>query len=222
MSDEVRMDQIVRLLEQNFMLNQSRSLSDPFQVLIATVLSQNTSDRNSHRAFLRLRERFDVRPEVLASLKPEDIKPAIKCAGLSEIKSRRIVEISRELLKRFDGDLSRVFRLPLNKAREVLMGIRGIGPKTADVVLSFSGGYSVMPVDTNIFRVVDRMGFARGRNYERTRKALERFIPPEKLKDAHFFFIKFGRDVCKPRKPLCPICPVNSLCDYGINFFKKM
>ena len=124
MSDEVRMDQIVRLLEQNFMLNQSRSLSDPFQVLIATVLSQNTSDRNSHRAFLRLRERFDVRPEVLASLKPEDIKPAIKCAGLSEIKSRRIVEISRELLKRFDGDLSRVFRLPLNKAREVLMGIR--------------------------------------------------------------------------------------------------
>lgn len=216
MEDEARMREVIRLLEQTFTPVRSYWLDDPFQVLIATILSQNTSDRNSHRAFERLRERFDVKPEVLARLKPEDVKPAIEIAGLSDIRSRRIVQVSKEVLARFDGDLRKAFQLPLNEARDALMEIEGVGPKTADVLLSFVGGFPVMPVDTNIFRVADRMCFAKGRNYERTRGALERLIPAEKLLTMHFHLIRLGREICKPRKPLCLTCPVNSLCEYGL------
>ncbi|MCJ7761096.1 endonuclease III, partial [Candidatus Bathyarchaeota archaeon] len=115
----------------------------------------------------------------------------------------------------YNGDLSRVFQLPLDEARATLMDIKGIGPKTADVFLASVGKYPVMPVDTNIFRVVDRIGIAKGRNYERTRKILERLISSEKLMDAHIYLIMLGREICKPYKPLCPSCPINSQCDYG-------
>jgi len=209
--DEARMRKIIRLLERAFLV-QRYWLDDSFQVLVATVLSQNTSDRNSNRAFMRLRERFDVTPEALAQLKPEDVKPAIEVAGLSDVRSRRIIQISREVLKRFDVDLGKVFRLPVDEARGALMEIEGVGSKTADVLLSFVGGFPIMPVDTSIFRVVDRMCFAKGRNYERTRGVLERLIPPEKLLAMHLRLIRLGREICKPRNPKCPICPVNRLC----------
>ncbi len=215
------MEEIISKLEQKFVLHEDHWLSEPFQVLVATILSQNTSDINSQRAFLKLKEILDVRPEVLASSKPKDIKSAIMCAGLSNIKSQRIIDVSKEILTRFNGDLGRVFQLPLNEARTSLMDIKGIGPKTADVFLSFVGHYPIMPVDTNIFRVVNRLGFAERRNYERTRRSLEKLIPPEKLMDMHIYLIRLGREICKPRKPLCPECPINKLCDYGINLLKR-
>ena len=215
------MDEIIRRLEQRYGERSDHWICDPFQVLVATILSQNTSDRNSHRAFLRLMETVEVKPEVLSRLKSEDIKSTIRSAGLSNIKSRRIIEVSKEVLARFNGDLSEVFLLSLKDAREALMVIKGIGPKTADVLLSFVGGYPVMPVDTNIFRVVDRLGFAKGRNYERTRSALERLISSERLKNAHVNLIHLGREKCKPRKPQCQTCPVNTLCDYSIESIKK-
>jgi len=182
--------------------------------LIATILSQNTNDRNSHRAFARLRESFEITPQNLSKARPEMLRPSIEVAGLSRVRSRRIVEVSREVMTRFQGDLARVFLLPLNEARGRLMEIKGIGPKTADVLLSFSGGFEVMPVDTNIFRVVERLGFACGRNYERTRLVLERLIPSSKLRRMHLVLITLGRNVCKPQRPLCSICPVTSLCEY--------
>jgi len=215
MNDEGRMKGVIARLEQRFPANEDHWLNDPFRVLVATILSQHTSDRNSHRAFLRLAEAFDIRSEVLARLKPAEIQPAIELAGLSTIKSHRIVEVSKEVLKRFDGDLSRVFRLSFDDARGALLDIKGIGPKTADVLLSF-GGYPVMPVDTNIFRVVNRIGFVKGSNYERTRGTLEKLIPSGKRGDMHLYFIRLGREICKPRNPLCQTCPLNVLCDYGL------
>ncbi len=221
MEDEVRMREIVQRLEETFPPVHHYWLDDPFQVLVATVLSQNTSDRNSHRAFAQLRERFNVTPQALAQLKPQDIKPAIEIAGLSDIRSRRIIKISEEVLKRFDGDLCKVFRLPLDEARGTLMEMEGVGPKTADVLLCFVGGFPVMPVDTNIFRVVNRLCFAKGRNYERTRRTLERLIPPEKLLEMHFHLLRLGREICKPRNPLCQTCPVNRLCEYGVKLIRE-
>lgn len=222
MKNKARMKEIIRRLEKSFSSKPNLWIREPFEVLIATILSQNTSEKNARMAFSRLKEHFDLRPEVLACLKPEDLKPMIKCAGLSEIRSLRIINISKEILKRFNGNVSTVLLLPLNEAREVLMSIKGIGPKTTDVFLSFVGGFPVMPVDTNIFRVIDKIGFVKGRNYERTRKSLERLIPDEKLNDMHFYLIKLGREICKPRKPLCLECPVESLCNYGVEHINNM
>jgi endonuclease-3 len=215
------MRKIIARLEQTFEPDQEYWLDDPFSVLIATILSQNTSDRNSSRAFTNLKNSFDITPEMLASLKPNDIQPLIMIAGLSVIRSHRIIEVSQEVLTRFNGELSKVFSLPLNQARQELMNIKGIGPKTADVLLAFVGGFYVMPVDTNIFRVTERLSFANGRNYEHTRMALERYISPKKLKDMHFHLIRLGREICKSRKPLCYLCPLKNLCPIGEKHYAR-
>jgi endonuclease-3 len=217
MQEKERMALIVDRLEKYFPFEDGDRSDDPFSTLIATILSQNTNDRNSHLAFVRLRERFEITPQNLSQTRPEDIKPSIEVAGLSDVRSRRIVEVSEEVMNRFGGDVTRVFSLPLNEARRKLMDIKGVGPKTADILLCFVGGYAVMPIDTNIFRVADRLGFANGRNYERTRLALERLIPAPKLHRMHLLLIMLGREFCKPRRPFCSRCPATHLCDYGRN-----
>ena len=216
MEEGKRATEMIDRLEKRFPDDPERRSRDPFAVLIATILSQNTNDRNSRRAFENLKEEFPITPESLAQIQPERLKPAIEVAGLYNIRSRRIVEVSRAVLKQFEGDLNPVLSLPLEEARKRLMSIAGIGPKTADVVLLFAGNRNVMPVDTNIFRVVDRIGFAKGRNYERTRLALERVIPPDKLQWMHILLIRLGREICKPQRPQCRACPINDLCDYGL------
>lgn len=209
-----RMREVIRCLEGRFSVQRSHPIEDSFSLLVATILSQNTSSRNSSRAFSNLQSSYDVKPEVLAKLRPEELKPYIEVAGLHEVRSRRIIEVSREVLERFGGDLDNVLQLPLDEARRALMGLEGVGPKTADILLAFRGGCPVMPVDTNIFRVAERLGLVRGRVYERTRAALEELIPEDKMGEMHFALLRLGREVCKPRRPLCPVCPVNTLCDY--------
>ena len=208
-----KMDEIIRRLEERFPDVRPFKGSTAFPVLIRTILSQNTSNRNSSRAFKALSERYAVKPEVLARLDPEDIKPHIRYAGLHEVRSRRIVEVSKTVLERFNGDLDSVLRLPLEEARETLMSLDGVGYKTADIILCFVGGRAIMPIDTNIFRVVNKIGLAKGRNYERIRMVLEKLIPPEKVATMHFLLIKFGREICKSRRPQHEVCPISKLCD---------
>ena len=217
MKDEERAKEIVSRLEHRFPNVPERRSREAFGVLIQTILSQNTNDHNSHKAFERLRDEFPIKPEALAQVPPEKLKPAIEIAGLSNIRSHRIVEVSRAVLEQFGGDLSPVLSLPIEEARKKLMSIGGggIGPKTADVVLLFAGNRKVMPVDTNIFRVTDRICFAKGRNYERTRLAWERLVPSDKLYSMHLLLIRLGREICRPGVPLCEACPISDLCEYG-------
>jgi len=209
-----RMGEIIQRLEEWFPIRHHHPIREAFPLLIATLLSQNTTDKNSYQAFQNLRSHYDVAPHVLARLQPSDIKPHIEVAGLYEIRSRRIIALSKTVLERFGGDLDAILRRPTDEARQELMGLKGVGPKTADILLAFRGNRPVMPVDTNIFRVSGRIGLVEGRNYERTRAALEKVIPEKKLGEIHFALIQLGRDICKPRRPLCTICPIASLCAY--------
>jgi len=209
-----RMMDISRRLQQRLPVQRTHPMKDSFSLLIATILSQNTSSKNSSQAFRNLQSSYEVKPRVLARLRPEELKPHIEVAGLHEVRSRRIIEVSREVLERFGGNLDSVLQLPLEEARKALMSLDGVGPKTADILLAFRGRRPVMPVDTNIFRVSERIGLVKGRNYERTRAALEELISEGKIGEMHFALIRLGREICKPRSPLCPICPINALCDY--------
>jgi len=186
---------------------------DAFGALIAVILSQNTSSANSLRAYNRLEEKFEVKPEVLAQLDPEEIKPLIRIAGLHERRSHRIVEVSKEVLKRYNGDLESVLRRPLDEARKELMSIKGVGPKTADVVLASKAGKPIIPIDTNIFRVLNRTGLVKGRKYEESRSILESGVPPEKRWAVHLSLIRLGREICKPKGPSHSLCPIEDLCD---------
>ena len=208
------MAKIIQHLENRFPIRHHHPIRDAFPLLIATLLSQNTTDKNSFQAFQNLKSHYGVTPHVLARLQPSDIKPHIEVAGLYEIRSRRIIALSKMVLERFEGNLDMILRRPTDEARLELMDLKGVGPKTADILLAFRGNRPIMPVDTNIFRVSGRIGLVEGRNYERTRAALEEVIPEKKLGEMHFALIQLGRDICKPRRPLCPLCPITSLCTY--------
>jgi len=210
-SDKQWMTKILTTLEDYFgKINWN--VQDPFKLLIGTILSQHTSDKNSHSAFRKLEEEVEVTPKVLASMDIADIKHLIKSAGLANIKARRIRAVSTVVLDRFGGNLSQVLALPLEKARQILRSFPGVGEKTADVVLGFSGCKSVIPVDTHLFTVAKRFGIVNSHKYEDVRVAYERLILPEKRTQAHLLFIQLGKKICLARKPRCYLCPISQLC----------
>ena len=133
MDDLERMREVIIHLEQRFPILEPHRINDAFSLLIVTILSQNTNDRNSSRAFHNLRQSYEIKPDVLANLKPEEIKPLIKYAGLQDIRSKRIIAISKMVLHKFGGDLNHILKLPLLKARHTLLSLDGVGPKTADL-----------------------------------------------------------------------------------------
>jgi len=188
---------------------------DSFEVLVGTILSQNTNDRNSILAFRTLKKRFRIRPEVLAKAKERDIVECIRPAGLYNMKAPRIKSIAQELLEKYDGKLDDILRMPEAEARTKLLELPGVGFKTADVLLAFVAGREVLPVDTHIARIAKRIGVVGGKaNYEEIRNALESLVSSEKRGRTHLALIKFGRTICRARKPLCPRCPILRFCAY--------
>ena len=209
-----QMRDIIQRLEKRFPGPHDVFIKQPFPLLIATILSQNTSDKNSRRAFHNLEAQYAITPDVLASLSPAEIQPYIRIAGLYRIRSQRIIEVSKIILEQYQGNLWNVLRLPFKNAREQLLMIPGIGPKTADILLAFIMKQPTMPIDTNIFRVAIRIGIVNVRKYQLTQQALEELIPKKKMQTMHLLFIQQGREICKSRTPLCQQCPITEYCDY--------
>lgn len=208
--------EILRILRSNFSLPKwavSSVKRDPFQTLIITIVSQNTTDKNAERAFENLSNKFKITPEVLSKANVNDIQNAIRIAGLHKNKSKTIKRISRIIFKKFNGSLQFIRALPLEKARKTLMALPGVGYKTADVVLLFCGKKPVIPVDTHVNRVSKRLGLVPQRaDYEETRKTLQLLYIPTDYLAVHLLFILLGKKHCKARKPLCKSCPLNRLC----------
>ena len=185
----------------------------PFETLIQTILSQNTNDRNSDAAMRRLRKRYRITPKVLSKARVRDLIPYIRTAGLYRSKAPRIKEVSRIIQEQYGGRLAPILRLPYAEAKEKLMEMPGVGPKTADILLAFVAKNPVIPVDTHITRVTKRLGIAPAKaNYEKTRTSLEALIPPKNRVKLHLSIIAFGREICKAPTPRCAICPVNEWC----------
>ncbi|HZD60622.1 MAG TPA: endonuclease III [Anaerolineae bacterium] len=215
MSDIDRYEEAVRIIEASFEpYFWSKTLS-PFEVLISTILSQKTERRGTKSAFDRLRSRIGTTPEELAAANLLDIVDAIRPAGLYRSKAPKIKEIARLLLDKYSGDLSRILNLPTDEARKELIGLPGVGPKTADILLSFVGKRPVFPVDVHIERVAKRLGLVPEKaRYEEIRVAYERIILPDDRMRAHMAIIEFGREICTARNPKHGICPVSQYCDY--------
>jgi len=211
---ERRATQILRILRSNFSIPRwADAPKDPFQILIITVLSQATADRNTERAFRNLSKKFPITPKDLAEAKVEEIEEAIRVAGLYRNKSKVIKELSRVVLEEFGGSIDFIYSLPLEEARKTLMRLPGVGPKTADVVLVFCAGKPTLPVDTHVNRVSKRLGLALpNADYEDVRETLQSLFSPEDYLPVHLLLISLGRRYCKARNPLCKPCPVKSLC----------
>ena len=211
---EERAEKILRTLRKTFKLPKwIGSERDSFKTLITTIISQNTADRNTARAFEKLSKRFEIKPEVLANAEIRQLEECLKVAGLYKNKAKTIRKVSRVILEKFHGDLRSMLSLSFEEARESLMQLPGVGPKTADVVLLFCAEKPTIPVDTHVNRVSKKLGLAPANgDYETIRKSLQSLYNPEDYLAVHLLLISLGRKYCRARNPLCKQCPVNSLC----------
>lgn len=190
---------------------------DPFKNLIIGILSQNTSDANCTRAYIGLTKKFEITPKTLVKADVTEIRQSIKSGGLYNLKSKRIKKFSKAVLEKFGGDFTKLMKMPEEEAREKLLELPGIGPKTADVWLSVCGRHGVMAVDTHIKRVTKRLGIVPpDAPYEQIKEALEKIFPSGQRLRGHELLIRLGRDYCKSRQPLCKSCPVKELCQKNI------
>lgn len=185
--------------------------------LIATVLSQHTSDVNSGRAYDELVRRFPTW-EAVRDAPVEQVADAIRMGGLAQVKAPRIQAILRELTERLAGGpltLDLLATLPLEEAQRYLQSFPGVGPKTAACVLLFSLGQPAFPVDTHVWRVSRRLGLIGATvSAEAAHDALARGIPPEWRHTMHVDLIRHGRQICHARAPACERCPLRSECVY--------
>jgi endonuclease-3 len=196
-----------------------RPHGDPMSELVLTILSQNTSDANSGRAFMRLRSRFGTWEELLAA-QPEEIIPEIQAGGLARIKSPRIkaaLEAVHE--RRGNFDLEFLHDLPLEEAKAWLRELKGVGPKTAACVLMFALGRPALPVDTHVHRVAQRLGLVPAKaGAAEAHDILEAILEPDDVYSFHISLIKHGRRICRAQRPLCERCPLLDGCPAGQMF----
>lgn len=192
----------------------------PLEELVSTILSQNTNDVNRDRAFENLRDRFSTW-EAVRDAPVADIIAAIRPAGLANQKGPRIQKLLQEITQeRGSLDLNFLADLPVEEARQWLMKFKGVGPKTAAIVLLFSLNKPAFPVDTHIYRVTGRLGLrSENMSAEQAHSHLAHLLPPDAYYAAHLNIIRLGREICQARQPKCPLCPLQALCDYYQNTF---
>jgi endonuclease-3 len=182
--------------------------------LVSTVLSQNTNDRNRDLAFNELKRRLPTW-EAVRDAPTEMVVDAIRIAGLANQKGPRIQEVLRQITaERGELNIDFLRDLPLEEARSWLLKFKGVGRKTAAIVLQFSLGRPAFPVDTHIYRVSGRLGIREADlTLEETHDFLESAIAPQDYYAAHLNLIRLGREICHARKPDCEACPLAEMCD---------
>ena len=181
--------------------------------LVYTILSQHTSDINSERAFHNLLTVFGDLDHI-ADASVDDIEVAIRRGGLSKTKAPRIKSILNEIREELGSfDLSFLAEMPLKEAKAWLINLKGVGPKTAAIILCFSFGMPAMPVDTHIYRVAQRLSLVGKKiSAEKAHDILESLVAPEEVFQFHMYLIKHGRDTCKAQRPKCHQCSLTELC----------
>jgi len=177
----------------------------PFELLVAVVLSAQTTDKGVNLATPRL---FAVAntPAAMQTLSQEGLESYIKTIGLFRTKAKNLLATSRILVEQFGGEVPR--------ERAALESLPGVGRKSANVILNTAFGEETIAVDTHIFRVANRTGIAPGADVRAVEDKLQKVVPAPYRKNAHHWLILHGRYVCKARKPDCPACIIRDLCAY--------
>lgn len=188
---------------------------NPFPSLVSTILSQNTSGSNRESAFNNLDKEVGVNPYFIDEAPESQIKDAIRSAGMYNQRTKTLKAISKIIIDKYNGDLKQVFDLPFNEARDRLMELPGVGPKTADVALMYAANRNVIPVDRHIERISKRLEIVpENANYEAIRSALQDAATPDRFLEVHLSMIKFGQEVCTARNPNHEDCPLNDICPF--------
>jgi endonuclease-3 len=210
---KTKVRRITLLLEKQYGIPRRERSGDPLDILIGTILSQNTNDRNRDKAYQRLRTRFPHWEDVLEA-RTRSIVSAIRPGGLAGQKARRIHEILHWIKER-EEKVSLVFlkKMGFEEIKKTIGALKGIGPKTLHCLLLFGLGREAFPVDTHILRIGKRVGLLpEWMGAEKAHAWIVPFLPKGKCLSLHLNLIRFGRSVCKARKPQCHICFLTKEC----------
>jgi endonuclease-3 len=194
-----------RLAEANPSPTTELESDNPYQLLVAVVLSAQATDASVNIACRPLFQRITT-PRHMIDLGEDALRDAIKTIGLFNTKAKNVIALSQVLIDEFDGEVPRT--------REQLQSLPGVGRKTANVVLNTAFGEETFAVDTHVFRVCNRTGLAPGKTVDEVEAKLEKIVPRPFRRDAHHWLILHGRYTCKARLPECWRCPVIDLCRY--------
>ncbi len=222
MNKKSRIVRINKLLVERYGIPaRQKNKPKPVDMLLATILSQNTNDNNSYRAYKNLLERFDSWESILF-VKQKELEKVISVAGLTHQKAFAIMnflktnkeekgKITLDYLKTMDDEC----------AIAELTRLKGVGIKTASCVLLFSLYRNVCPVDTHVNRTVNRLGIVNASTPDKTYFQLNEDFPEKIAHQFHTNLIKLGREICKPQKPACSICPLENYCVYEMKNFEE-
>ena len=215
MSYEEVLDKIERTLEGEAHLDElARKKQDPFKILISTILSARTRDTNTKEATKKLFSKYNT-PQLIATAEVEDLEELIRKSGFYKVKAARIKEVSKIILEDYNGEVPKDF--------EELMGLPGVGAKTANCVLVYAFKIPAIPVDTHVHRVSNRLGWVKTKRPNETEKALKDIIPKEHWIRVNRLFVRFGQQICLPINPKHELCPVEDVClkDFSMENARK-
>jgi endonuclease-3 len=184
-------------------LNRMREKPEAFKILISCLLSLRARDENTAIVSEDLFKVADT-PEKIIRLSTQELEKIIFSSGHYHKKAATLKHVSKDILNRFNGTVP--------KTREELISIKGIGPKTANIVLAFAYGQKVIPVDVHCHRIPNRLGWLETKTAEKTEIELNKIIPEEYVSNFNAIFVAFGREICQPISPLCSKCPINKYC----------
>ncbi len=215
---KLKAKRITRKLENEFGIPKRKNIIDPLSNLVLTVLSQSTNDKNRDTAYQRLKEQFPTWKHVMNG-DINAIADAIRPGGLANQKSERIQNILKWIKKKYGKlELDSLCSMNPDEAISEFTQLQGIGLKTISVVMMFSCGIDIFPVDTHVHRICSRIGFVPEKaSAEKTFWEMRPIVPQGKSFSLHINFLKLGRTICYARKPRCELCPVNLYCDFYTN-----
>ena len=204
-----RVGNVVRLLEeakqpQSDFVKLMDSFKNPYLVLIACILSLRTNDRTTYPATLRMLELAKT-PQEMMSVSVADLEKAIYPVGFYQNKAGQIIELSKLIVEKYDG------KVP--DSIDELCKFRGVGRKTANLVMTLGFGVPAICVDVHVHRIFNRLGYIKTKNPEETEFALRDSLPVEYWIPINTLLVTHGQNVCKPIKPMCEVCPIADYCD---------
>ncbi len=204
-------DEVLTRLKEHY--THSHRRGDPFAVLISTILSQRTKDENTEKASRALFSACDT-PEKLARADLSEIENCIKPAGFYHVKARRIKKAAQQILNEYHGKVPDTLK--------ELLSLEGVGRKTANCVLVYGFGKPAIPVDVHVHRIANRLGLVSTKTPEETEYALMEKVAKENWIFANQLLVSLGRELCKPRNPLCDRCVLSDVCLTGRNQSQKV
>jgi endonuclease-3 len=206
-----QVDKVMKLLEKYYKYHNRTTLNrmrkekkpNPYKILISCLLSLRTKDETTEKVVKKL---FSVAktPKQIVKMPRKKLEKLIYSSGYYKNKARTIKYVSKILIEKYKG------KVPDDK--EKLLEIKGIGPKTANVVLNFAFNQLVIPVDVNVHRISNRLGWVKTKTAEKTEPALEKILAKKYWRELNALFVLFGKDICVPISPKCSICPVKKYC----------